>query len=141
MSVYVTAQTSKQTYDEDELHLIISILMNELGVPSHLKGYKYLSLGVSMVYTDHTMIRSVTTGLYRSIAERYDTTASCVERDMRTALKSAVTSGRLIRFDSYFASILTASNRISARNFIAIISEKLRNNLIIVPKISDGKPA
>ncbi len=141
MSVSTTGQAIPLTYSEDELNRVIPLLMNEIGVPSHLKGHRYLSLAVNIVYSDHTMIRSVTSGLYSIIAEQYNTTASCVERDMRTALKAAVNSGRLIRFDSYFAEVLTVSNSISARNFIAIISEKLRHNLIIIPKISSGKPA
>ncbi len=138
----MSVSTSPQTvYDTDELHRLIPLLLSEIGVPSHLKGYQYLSLAVSMVYSDYTMIRSVTTGLYAVVAEQYNTTAACVERDMRTALKAAVNSGQLIRFDSYFASVLTASNAISARSFIAIISEKLRHNLIAIPKIRGGKPA
>lgn len=141
MSVPATAQTLRQTYNEDELYLLIPLLMNEIGIPSHLKGHRYLSLAVNIVYSDHTMIRSVISGLYSIIAEQYNTTASCVERDMRTALKAAVNSGRLIRFDSYFAEVLTASNSIPVRSFIAIISEKLRHNLIFIPKTGGGRPA
>ena len=135
MQNFFPAKAEQALHDENELSRLIPLLMSKLGIPSHLKGYNYLTLAVNLVYNDPTLIHSVTTGLYRIIADAYNTTASCVERNMRTALKAAIDSGKPILFDNYFASILTASNGIPPRGFIAALSEKLRHNLILPPAV------
>ncbi len=131
---------TESTDNDNELTTLIELLINELGVPSHLKGFKYLSLAVKIVYADPGAIRNVITGLYRNIADIYKTTVSCVERDMRTALKMAASSGKLPLFDEYFACALTSTNGISPRRFISILSERMRCQLII-PQEATGKLA
>ena len=138
MSAQKDIKTKATAYGDDDLKALIELLMDELGVPSHLKGFKYLSLAVKMVYANPDAIRSVITGLYRDIADIYETTVSCVERDMRTALKMAANSGKLALFDEYFACALTSTTGISPRRFIAILSEKIRCNLIRFT-IANGK--
>lgn len=131
---------TNSTANDDELTILIELLITELGVPSHLKGFKYLSLAVNIVYSTPSAIRSVITGLYSKIADIHGTTVSCVERDMRTALKTAVNSGKLPLFDEYFACALTNTNSIPPRRFIAILSEKLRCQLIMPQEVT-GKLA
>ncbi len=122
--------TLTESMDTCEVKALIDFLISELGVPSHLKGYKYLALAVSIVYKNPEAIRSVITGLYSIIADIYSTTVSCVERDMRTALKIAASSEKATDFDEYFSCALTSTNVIQPRRFIAILSERLRCHLV-----------
>ncbi|MBQ2766064.1 MAG: sporulation initiation factor Spo0A C-terminal domain-containing protein [Clostridia bacterium] len=118
-------------YTDVELNIIIANLMREIGIPPHLKGYRYLLSAVKLVYTDSELIRNVLKELYMYVACEYDTTVSCVERNMRTALKTACEYGNLSVLDEQFGADACTRN-ISPRGFIAILSEKLRCNLISV---------
>ena len=131
---------SPLSYTDDELRILIPRLIDEIGIPPHLKGCKYLILAIGIVIRKPDMIRGVTTGLYQTIAQSYNTTPACVERNMRTAIKASVKSGKLMLYDSYFACALRISGTISASCFIAILSEKLRHNLLTHPD-SNGRPA
>ncbi|MBQ8249108.1 MAG: sporulation initiation factor Spo0A C-terminal domain-containing protein [Clostridia bacterium] len=124
--------TAEASASYDGLNELIDLLISELGIPTHLKGFKYFSLAINIVYADPGAIRNVITGLYRRIADIYSTSVSCVERDMRTALKMAISSGRLTLFDEYFVCALSNRSVIPPRRFIAILSERLRCQLISV---------
>ena len=55
-----------------------------MGVPAHIKGYLYLRDAITMVYHNVDLLGSVTKELYPEIARKYNTTASRVERAIRT---------------------------------------------------------
>ncbi len=134
MSAMATEFTN---YTDDELNTIITHLMKEIGIPAHLKGFRYLLSAVKLVYADPELIRNVLKELYLYIADEYDTTVSCVERNMRTALKMASSNGKLFVLDKSFADA-PSKQRISPRGFIAILSEKLRCDLIPVYNAISG---
>ena len=71
---------------ESEEHRI-SRLLQKLGTPLHIKGYRYLSTAIQMVSQDYLLLFAVTKELYPSIAKIYDTTPSRVERAMRHAVR------------------------------------------------------
>ena len=64
---------------------VIRILM-ETGVGCHLLGYEYLLEAILLCWNDRKHIHMVTKTLYPTIAERFDTTPQCVERNIRTAI-------------------------------------------------------
>lgn len=66
-------------------------LFKELGIPAHLSGYAYMSEAVKSAYEGE--YGSVTTErpgcMYRDVAEKFNTTASKVERCMRHSIEFA----------------------------------------------------
>ena len=56
---------------------------------SHIKGYMYLREAITMVVNDMELLSAVTKELYPSIAKKYNTTASRVERAIRHAIEVA----------------------------------------------------
>lgn len=114
-------------YSGEELTRVVSALLREIGVPFKMKGFHYLERAVEIVYDSPKSIENVVAGLYRSIADEYGTTPSCVERDMRTAIKSAVANGNIAALDEYYAHF---SPKLSARLFIATLADKLRCDMI-----------
>ncbi|MBO4998860.1 MAG: sporulation initiation factor Spo0A C-terminal domain-containing protein [Lachnospira sp.] len=55
-----------------------------LGINHSYKGYKYLILAIHLVYNDPDILTNICKGLYLEIACQFDTSASCVERNIRT---------------------------------------------------------
>ena len=63
------------TLDEKISNIFISI-----GIPPHIKGYGYLREGIKLAVERPGIINNVTKELYPQIAEKFNTTASKVER-------------------------------------------------------------
>lgn len=82
--ILTSEQKSKTPID---LETEITNIIHEIGVPAHIKGYMYLREAITMVVNDMELLSAVTKELYPSIAKKYNTTASRVERAIRHALK------------------------------------------------------
>lgn len=76
--------------DEKVSNIFISI-----GIPPHIKGYGYLREGIKMAVEDPRIINNVTKVLYPKIGEKFDTSASKVERAIRHAIEVAWNRGRI----------------------------------------------
>lgn len=113
-----------------QLEIHITDIIHQIGVPAHIKGYHYLREGIMMTVKDSTMINSVTKILYPTIAKKYNTTSSRVERAIRHAIEVAWDRGDIDTLNSYFGFTIQ-NNRGKPTNseFIAMISDKIRLNL------------
>ena len=63
-------------------------ILNELCVPCHLKGRKFLEAAIEMVIVNNNI--SITRELYPRIAEKFATTALCVEKNIRAAISTSL---------------------------------------------------
>lgn len=57
-----------------------------LGIHGTYKGYRYLIFALELALADENQLLYVTKNLYPSVARRYHTTPSCVDRDLRTVI-------------------------------------------------------
>jgi two-component system response regulator (stage 0 sporulation protein A) len=80
-----------------------------------------------MTIADHEMINSVTKILYPTVAKKYATTSSRVERAIRHAIEVAWDRGDIDTLNSYFGYTIQ-NNRGKPTNseFIAMIADNLR---------------
>ena len=107
--------------DERITNIFISI-----GIPPHIKGYKYLREGIKMAVEDPLIINNVTKGLYPIIGERFDTTASKVERAIRHAIEVAWNRGRIDAVNAIFgARVYIGTEKPTNSEFIALVADKL----------------
>ena len=80
-----------------------------------------------MSVNDPTMISSITKILYPSIAKRFQTTPSRVERAIRHAIEVAWSRGRMETLDTLFGyTINTGKGKPTNSEFIALIADKIR---------------
>ena len=114
-------------FDAPDLFIRTSDLLREAGVPVHIKGYYYIREAVIMVVRDVDIIRSITKTVYPAIADKFNSTASRVERAIRHAIEiiwsrgDADTVKRVLCLPaSYKASRPTNSE------FIAIVADIIR---------------
>ena len=120
------AQAKKGPTDHD-LELMITEIIHQIGVPAHIKGYQYLRYGILLCIKDISMISSVTKQLYPTIAKKFGTTSSRVERAVRHAIEVAWDRGDVDTLESYFGyTILNSRGKPTNSEFIAMIADKIR---------------
>lgn len=105
----------------------VTKVIHQIGVPAHIKGYQYLRTAIMMTVEDSDIINSVTKILYPSVAKKYSTTSSRVERAIRHAIEVAWDRGDVETLNSYFGYTIQ-NNRGKPTNseFIAMIADNLR---------------
>ncbi len=72
-----------------DLEKDVTEIIHEIGVPAHIKGYQYLREAIMMAVEDVEMLNSITKILYPTIAEKFKTTPSRVERAIRHGIEVA----------------------------------------------------
>ena len=122
-----TVQTDKEEKKEHDLEKDVTDMIHEIGVPAHIKGYQYLREAIMMSVNDIDMLSSITKVLYPTIAEKYDTTPSRVERAIRHAIEVAWNRGRMETLNALFGyTISTGKGKPTNSEFIALIADKIR---------------
>ena len=76
-----------------KIELEVSTLLHDLGIPSHVRGYRYIREGVLLLYANENVATLVTKELYPQIADKYQTTSSRVERAIRHAIEISWSRG------------------------------------------------
>ena len=118
------------TISDSELEIMITEIIHQIGIPAHIKGYKYLREAIILSIKDTEMINSITKLLYPTVAKNNATTSSRVERAIRHAIEVAWDRGDIRVLDAYFG-YTVQKNRGKPTNseFIAMISDNLRLKL------------
>ena len=115
-----------------DVEIIVTKIFHQIGVPAHIKGYHYLREAIMMAIKDIDIINSITKQLYPSVAKKYETTSSRVERAIRHAIEVAWDRGDVDVLNSYFGyTIHNSRGKPTNSEFIAMIADKLRLQLHI----------
>ena len=105
----------------------VTKIIHQIGVPAHIKGYQYLRSAILMTIDDNDVINSVTKILYPTVAKKYKTTTSRVERAIRHAIEVAWDRGDVDTLNSYFGyTIQNSRGKPTNSEFIAMIADNLR---------------
>ena len=102
-------------------------LLHEIGIPAHIKGYHYLRDSIIMAVQDMDVLNAITKVLYPTVAKRYQTTSSRVERAIRHAIEVAWSRGKMDTIDALFGyTVSTGKGKPTNSEFIALIADKIR---------------
>ena len=71
--------------ENKKLQLEITRLLHGLGMPSHIKGYRYIREGIRLVYKNEVTYKA--SNLYTRVADIFGTTSSRVEKSIRYAIE------------------------------------------------------
>lgn len=105
----------------------VTNIIHEIGIPAHIKGYQYLRDAIMMSVDDMEMLNSITKILYPTIAKKYQTTSSRVERAIRHAIEVAWGRGKMDTIDDLFGyTINNGKGKPTNSEFIALIADKIR---------------
>ncbi|MCI9247202.1 MAG: hypothetical protein HFJ30_08905 [Clostridia bacterium] len=123
----VVVEKGTEEHKKPNLILRITRVIQELGIPAHIKGYQYLRKAIEMAVKDMTYIDAVTKELYPAVAKEFGTTSSIVERAMRHAIGVAWERGDLETLQKYFGyTVSSTKGKPTNSEFIAMIVDKLR---------------
>ncbi len=119
--------TKKTSSVQKDLETSITMYIQQLGVPAHIKGYQYIRDAIMMVIEDMDAINSITKFLYPTVAKHYNTTSSRVERAIRHAIEVAWDRGNPDILNELFGyTILSTRGKPTNSEFIAMIADKIR---------------
>ena len=132
VSRFVIPPSTKEKKDgkpEHDLEQDVTDMIHEIGVPAHIKGYQYLREAIMMSVEDIEMLNSITKILYPTIAKKFQTTPSRVERAIRHAIEVAWSRGRMETLDALFGyTVNIGKGKPTNSEFIALITDKIRMN-------------
>jgi len=113
--------------DKIDLDTEITTLLHDIGIPAHIRGYQYIREAIKLVYNDIEILNSITKGLYPTIAVKFKTTASRVERAIRHAIEIAWIRGNVETITKIFSYTISYNkSKPTNSEFIAMIADKLR---------------
>ena len=111
---------------EKEIEEKITNIFITVGIPAHIKGYQFLREAIKLAMENPDIINSITKKLYPSIAERYDTSASKVERAIRHAIEVAWNRGKIENINNIFGLTVYSNNEKPTNGeFIALVADKM----------------
>lgn len=111
--------------------LAIRNILTELGMPEHIKGFRYTLEAIRLCVEDETMIDMVTKRLYPEVAKKYDTTPSRVERVIRHGIELVWERCSLDVQHEYFGySVDPSKGKTTNSEFIAKVASIVRLQLL-----------
>ena len=123
-------ETIEERYCGERLEVAVTNIIHEVGIPAHIKGYHYVREAIIMAVNDLESINAITKILYPSIAKKFSTTPSRVERAIRHAIEVAWDRGDLEMLQDYFGyTIHNFRGKPTNSEFIALVSDKMRLRL------------
>jgi sporulation transcription factor Spo0A len=127
ISIIDTTEIKFTKSEPTNLEQEITNIIHEIGVPAHIKGYMYLREAITMVVNNMELLSAVTKELYPSIAKKFNTTASRVERAIRHAIEVAWSRGQVETINKIFGyTIHNDKGKPTNSEFIAMVADKLR---------------
>ncbi|MBC2580339.1 sporulation transcription factor Spo0A [Clostridium sp. DJ247] len=127
ISLIDTTEIKLSKSEPTNLEQEITNIIHEIGVPAHIKGYMYLREAITMVVNNMELLSAVTKELYPSIAKKFNTTASRVERAIRHAIEVAWSRGQVETINKIFGyTIHNDKGKPTNSEFIAMVADKLR---------------
>ena len=112
---------------EGSLENRVTNMLHEIGIPAHIKGYHYLRDAIIMAVNDMDVLNAITKILYPTVAKKYQTTSSRVERAIRHAIEVAWSRGKLDTLDELFGyTVSTGKGKPTNSEFIALIADTIQ---------------
>ena len=105
----------------------VTTMMHQIGIPAHVKGYQFIREAILLVVEDVSLLGAVTKELYPSIAKKYKSAPSRVERGIRHAIELAWERGQKDMLKQIFGySMNIERQKPTNSEFIALLADKFR---------------
>lgn len=115
----------------------IYFLLHSLGIGAKYRGFRYLAYGIALCMEDEDYLLRVSKTLYPKIAQTFQVSSSCVERDIRTAISVCWTRGnRDLLFSLSVHPVLTKPTN---SEFFDILSSYINTTVLFLPVVRRHK--
>lgn len=118
----------KKALDQElDIEMRVTQIIHDIGVPAHIKGYQYLRESIIMTIHDMENINAITKVLYPTVAKRFKTTSSRVERAIRHAIEVAWDRGNVETLNDFFGyTVSNSKGKPTNSEFISMIADRIR---------------
>lgn len=104
----------------------------ELGCPDHLAGYEMAVYGIVLCLENREYIDNITYGFYPTVAEKFNSTRSRVERAIRHLIEVTWTRGDWETLNRYFGNTVShergkPTNGEFIARMVNIVKQQMRN--------------
>jgi two-component system response regulator (stage 0 sporulation protein A) len=126
-AVATTNFTVESVNPDPTTELRVGEIFRELGIPAHIKGYRYARRAIVLAVEDDEILDSITKKLYPTIANEFKTTGSRVERAIRHAVEVSYVRGSHAFWEDVFGyTISFEKDKPTNSEFIATIADKIQ---------------
>lgn len=116
--------------EKENIEDVISEILVELGMPSHILGYQYSAYAIKIAVYDPDIINNVTLVLYPAVAKYFDTVASRAERAIRHGIECAWERCNIDVIEKYFGNTVSPiKGKPTNSEFIARIANIVRRRI------------
>lgn len=120
---YVELTKKKAAHSLDDR---LSNIFITIGIPAHIKGYQFLKEAIRLAIGNSQYVNNITKKLYPTVAQRFTTSSSKVERAIRHAIEVAWNRGKIDNLNAIFGiKIYSANDKPTNGEFIALLADKL----------------
>lgn len=120
------ADPPREEVTRRQVHEICTGYFEQMGVPPHYKGYRYLMEGIWLACVHSSWLNSVTQILYPAIGQRFEVNGSQVERAMRYALDVTWEKGNVEQLYNLFPYVRESKGKPTNSAFIARMVELVK---------------
>ena len=104
----------------------VSEFIIKLGMPTHIRGYRFVISAIMMTLENFSVIDRVTKEIYPAVAKEHGTTSSRVERGIRHAIEVTCDRGNIELLNDLFGYTIDVNKgKPTNSEFIAMIATKL----------------
>ena len=112
--------------ENKNLEKMLSDIITIVGIPTHVKGYKYLRDSISHLVGDMSLASSITKTLYPLVAKENQTSASRVEKAIRNAINIGYNAGKMPNLNEFFGiKIFDKYDKPTNGEFITFIADRM----------------
>ena len=112
---------------DSRTELWVTNALNEIGVPTHVAGYRYVRGSIILAAQDLEILSGITKELYPAIAVEFNTFPTNVDRSMRSAITAGWEKKNIEKRLKYLpADVANRKGRPSNGEFISALADRLR---------------
>ena len=109
-----------------DLEDCVSKLCIEVGITPYLSGYKFVKEAILLMVSNPERYKNVTRTLYPKIAEKFESSATRVERSIRHALNSTNAIEKMEKLNNFLdIKAIEKGERITNSQFILTVADRL----------------
>ena len=124
---HIVPQLPRKSNPSDDVEVIVTKLIHQIGVPAFHKGYHYLREAILLSYGDREMLDSVNEKLYPAVAKLFSTNKKRVERAIRDAIEIVWNRGDFDTIKKLFGfSVIDGKVKPTNVEFISVIVDNLK---------------
>lgn len=109
---------------------VIDSILTEIGMPCNLIGYNYIIYAIKIAIENPDIINNIVFVLYPTVANKYDTIASRVERGIRHAIERTWDRADLDVIEKYFGNTISSTKgKPTNSEFIARVTNIVKRRI------------